>query len=83
MKVGLVVETTPTSFVRKHEKTARGYGPFRFECDAFMQRYDDCIYVPLNHDELYVRFAEVWPERAGLHSQRPLHQRRHENATDG
>jgi hypothetical protein len=62
VKVGLVVETTPTTFVKKHEKAARSYGPFRFECDAFMQRHDDCIYVPLNHDELYVRFADVWPE---------------------
>jgi hypothetical protein len=62
VRVGLVVETTPTQFVRKHEKTARSYGPFRFDCEAFMQRYDDCIYVPLNHDELYVRFADVWPE---------------------
>jgi hypothetical protein len=57
-----MVETRPTSFVKKHETTARGYGPFDFECDAFRQRYDDCLYLPMNHDELYVRFAEVWPE---------------------
>ena len=62
VKVGLVVETSPTSFVRDHEQTARSYGPFRFECDAFGQRHDDCMYVNLNHDELYVRFADVWPE---------------------
>jgi hypothetical protein len=62
VKVGLVVETSPTDFVRDHEKTARSYGAFRFECDAFAQRHDDCVYVNLNHDELYVRFAEVWPD---------------------
>jgi hypothetical protein len=62
VKVGLVVETSPTSFVRDHEQTARSYGPFRFECDSFGQRHDDCMYVDMNHDELYVRFAEVWPE---------------------
>lgn len=62
VKVGLVVETSPTSFVRDHEQTARSYGPFRFECDAFGQRHDDCMYVGFNHDELYVRFADVWPE---------------------
>jgi hypothetical protein len=62
VKVGLVVETSPTSFIRDHEKTARSYGPFRFECDGFAQRHDDCMYVNLNHDELYVRFADVWPE---------------------
>jgi len=62
VRVGLVVETSPTSFIRDHEQTARSYGAFRFECDAFEQRYDDCMYVNLNHDELYLRFAEVWPE---------------------
>jgi hypothetical protein len=60
--VALMVETTPTSFVRRYEKPARAQGPFRFECDAFLQRYDDCLYVPMNHNELYVRFAEAWPE---------------------
>ena len=62
VKVALLVETKPTSFIKHHEKTARGYGAFHFECDAFMQRYEDCMYVPLNHDELYNQFAEVWPE---------------------
>lgn len=62
VRVGLLVETSPTSFVRDHEATARSYGAFRFECDAFAQRHDDCMYVNLNHEELYVRFAEVWPD---------------------
>jgi hypothetical protein len=62
VKVALVVETMPTSFIRKHEREARSSGPFRFECDAFMQRHDDCLYLPMNHDELYRRFADVWPE---------------------
>jgi len=66
VKVGLVVETSPTEFIRDHEKTARSYGPFHFECGAFAQRHDDCMYVDLNHDELYVRFAEVWPEALGF-----------------
>ena len=62
VKVALMVESTPTSFIRRYEKPAREYGPFRFDCDSFLQRYDDCLYLPMNHDELYVRFAEVWPE---------------------
>jgi hypothetical protein len=66
IKVGLVVETLPTSFVRDHEQTARSYGPFRFDCDAFTQRHDDCIYLEMNHDDLYVRFTEVWPEVLGF-----------------
>ena len=35
---------------------------YEFECAAFRQRYDDCLYVGMNHDELYARFGEVWPE---------------------
>jgi hypothetical protein len=62
VNVALMVETMPTSFIKKHEQAARSYGPFRFECEAFMQRFDDCLYLAMNHDELYLRFAEVWPE---------------------
>jgi hypothetical protein len=62
VKVALIVETKPTSFIKQHENAARRYGPFRFECDAFMQHHDDCMYVDMNHDEVYVRFAEIWPE---------------------
>jgi hypothetical protein len=62
VKVGLVVETLPTAFIRRHASTARGYGAYEFECDAFRQRHDDCLYVAMNHDELYSRFGEVWPD---------------------
>ncbi len=61
-RVALLVETTPTRFVRRHEQTALEYGPLHFACDAFAQRYDDCLFVPVNHNELYERFALVWPE---------------------
>jgi hypothetical protein len=60
--VGLIVETAPTSFIRRFKKAARAYGPFQFGSDAFNQRHRDRAYVPLNHDEMYARFAEVWPE---------------------
>ena len=62
VKVGLLVETTPTSFVKKHQRAAHSYGPFAFECAAFSQPHDDCMFVALNHAELYERFGEVWPE---------------------
>jgi hypothetical protein len=62
VKVGLVVETAPTSLIKRYESTARGYGPYDFECGAFRQPHDDCLYVAMNHDELYERFGEVWPE---------------------
>lgn len=62
VKVALVVETVPTSFVTRHAATALSYGPLRFECDQFRQRYDDCAFMPFSHDDMYRHFPEVWPE---------------------
>jgi hypothetical protein len=62
VRVGLVVETEPTPFIRRFHQAASRQGPYRFECDAMGQRYDDCLFVAINHNDLYERFAEVWPE---------------------
>jgi hypothetical protein len=62
VKVGLVVETSPTSFIKRYASAARQQGPYTFSCDAFKQRYDDCVYVPMNHNQLYAGFATVWPD---------------------
>ena len=61
-RVGLMVETKPTRFIRRFSKRADSYGPYHFECDAFAQRHDDCLYLPMDHSEVYVRFAEIWPD---------------------
>ena len=62
VRIGLVVESKPTSFIRRHEQAAREYGPYAFDCGAFGQRHDDCAFVDMHHDELYLRFAELWPD---------------------
>lgn len=62
VKVALMVETKPTSFIKRHADAARQDGPFAFACAAFGQRYDDCAYLPFSHDEVYEHFAAVWPE---------------------
>ena len=62
VRVGLMVETVPTSFINRYSTAARRYGPYQFECSAFNQPHEDCLYLAMNHSELYVRFAEVWPE---------------------
>lgn len=62
VKIGLMVETVPTSFIKQHAKSARSHGPFEFACDAFAQRHDDCMFVPMNHNDLYKRFVELWPD---------------------
>ena len=62
VKIGLMVETTPTSFIKRFKTTARSYGPYAFECDALAQPYDDCIFVPMDHSQMYSRFGDVWLE---------------------
>jgi hypothetical protein len=62
VRVGVLVETKPTDFMRGRARQADAYGPFRFGCDAMRQRSDDCAYVALNHDEMYERFAGLWPD---------------------
>jgi hypothetical protein len=60
--VGRLVESAPTRFITRHRDAARQYGPFAFGCDSFGQRYDDCVYLPLNHNEMYSDFTAVWPD---------------------
>lgn len=62
VRIGILVETVPTSFVKRFRSSASRYGPYQFECNAFNQPHDDCAYVALSHDQLYVRFAEVWSD---------------------
>jgi hypothetical protein len=62
IRLGLIVETVPTGFVKRFRNTARAYGPYAFDCADLAQPHDDCIYAALNHGELYTRFDEIWPE---------------------
>jgi len=61
-RVGVLIETKPTGLLRKYAKTALSYGPLSFACNDFGQRFDDCAYVAMSHDELYTRFEDVLPE---------------------
>jgi len=62
VRVALMIETMPSSFIRRYRTTVNRHGSLEFECDAFMQPYDDCLYLQMDHDELYTRFTDVWPE---------------------
>ena len=62
VRVGLVVETVPTGFIKRYRDTARSYGPYSFDCDTLGQRHDDCIFLALNHGEMYSRFPDTWQE---------------------
>lgn len=61
-RVGILVETTPTGFIRRFSGTAEKYGPFDFRCASLGQLNHDCAYVDLNHDQMYTRFPRVLPE---------------------
>lgn len=61
-RVALLVETEPTAFIRHHAKEALAPGPVDAACDAFVQPFDDCAYIPLSHDDVYPRFGELWPD---------------------
>lgn len=62
VRVALLVETRPTTFVSTRAEAARKYGPFDFECDSFAQPHDDCAFVAMSHDEMYLRFSDMLPE---------------------
>jgi hypothetical protein len=62
VNVGLVVETRPTSFMKRHKGAAHRYGAFEFDCDGFLQPHHDCAFLAMNHNDVYRRFADVWPE---------------------
>ncbi len=62
VKVALLVETRPTDFIVHHANAVLTEGVPAFDCESFRQRHDDCAYVPMNHDDLYARFADVWPD---------------------
>jgi len=62
VRVGLMIETQPTGFIKRFAKAADEQGPYHFGCGEFAQRHDDCIYVGISHTDLYARFADVWPD---------------------
>ena len=48
------------------------YGPFTFGCDSFRQRHDDCVYVPMDHDDLYSTFRGTVARADRVHSHRAV-----------
>jgi hypothetical protein len=64
--VALLVETMPTPFIVHHAQAADVPPAAAFTCGRFEQRYDDCAYVAMSHDDLYLRFTEVWPDVAAF-----------------
>lgn len=62
VRVALLVETKPTAFILHHATPIDAVPAAAFACDALAQRYDDCAFVAMSHDELYTRFTDLWPD---------------------
>lgn len=61
-RVGIVVECTLNSYMRRHTDDLVPVRQEDFLPAAFNQEHDDIIYVQLNHDEMYVSFDVIGPE---------------------
>ncbi|MFN0214684.1 MAG: hypothetical protein ACKVT2_10550 [Saprospiraceae bacterium] len=59
IKIGIVVESKATKLIKMFRKTTLGYGPIDWKNLNFNQPYDDLLYTPLNHDQLYTRFEVI------------------------
>ncbi|MBI2922966.1 MAG: hypothetical protein HYY18_18075 [Planctomycetes bacterium] len=66
IRVGLLVECKATAYIRRHRESALAPGPVRWDFAALGQRYDDAIYIRIDHDELYSRFDQFGAEVLGF-----------------
>jgi hypothetical protein len=62
VRVALLVETRPTAFIVHHLTAADAPEAEAFDCDALRQRFDECVYVAMRHDDLYTLFTDLWPD---------------------
>jgi hypothetical protein len=70
--VALVVESVPTTFIKRHEKAARALGHVAFECGAFNQRYDDLRIRRAQPRRAVRTVRRALAGTAFIHSHRPL-----------
>ena len=56
IKIGIIVESKATKLVKFFRKKMLSYGEVRWDAAYFQQNFDDLIYTPLNHSQMYSRF---------------------------
>lgn len=61
-RAGIIVECTLTNYLRRHTDDLLPVRQEDLLPHAFNQDHDDIIYVPLNHDEMYVSFDAIGPD---------------------
>ena len=59
VNIGVIVENKATPLIRRFKKKAMSYGPIDWNNLDLNQSYDELIYTPLNHDEMYYSFDVV------------------------
>ena len=56
IKIGIIVESKATKLMKFFRKTVLSYGEVRWDAAFFQQNFEDLIYTPLNHTQMYTRF---------------------------
>ena len=59
LRIGILVESRATPLIKLFRKRTLSYGDIDWHILDFQQKYNDLIYIPLNHDEMYLRFDVV------------------------
>jgi len=60
--VGILVETRVTTMIRMFKRAALKPGPFSYDPADLGEPYDDLMYTPLNHHQMYLNFHIIGPE---------------------
>ena len=59
INIGMIVENKATPLIRTFKKLTMSYGPIDWNNLDLNQSYDELIYTPLNHDEMYYSFDVI------------------------
>lgn len=61
VRLGMLIETYPTRLRRILGRGASPLVPARYDLAQLRQPYDDYIWLPLNHDQMYTHFDTLTP----------------------
>lgn len=56
INIGIIVESKATKLMKFFRKKVLSYGAVQWDAAFFQQNFDDLIYTPLNHTQMYSRF---------------------------
>ena len=56
INIGIIVESKATKLMKFFKKKTLSYGALRWDATSFQQNFDDLIYTPLDHTQMYTRF---------------------------